>query len=328
MLLYANMASSVQLGAITINNVSNFQISESVLEMSNTAKITIPRNFKKLDEKPILEQFKPGDKVVISAGYYQDKLQPGDLEVEFTGYITEVESDFPLIVHCEDESYVLRQNNHVLSYKAVTLKQVLTDVVPAGITFECPDVNLGKLEINNESAYTVLHEISKNYGLYSRLNNGHLVVGLAYDFGAKSQVHTYEIGKPNVRKNNLKYKRKEDFKLRFKAIANNPDGTKTTVTLGNTETRASERTLNFAGPMTKAQLKEAAKGVMAKYAYDGYTGDIWGFGTPRTHAGDALNLVDSFEKERAGKYLIEKVAITYNDSDGYARKNTLSYKIE
>lgn len=320
MLVYLNMTAQVTLGKVFLKNVSEFEISENILEMSNTAKITIPRNYKMLADKPILEQFKVGDKMEIQCGY------DANFKSEFTGYIREVESDFPLIIHCEDESYILRQTTYVKSYKAATLRQILADVIPSGVTFDCPDVNVGKYQIDKASAYTVLNDLVKNYGLYSRLNNGHLKVGLAYDFVGKSAVHEYQIH-ANVKKNELKYKRKEDFKLRFKAVATNPNGKKTTVTLGSSETNASERTLNFAGPMTEAQLTEAAKGVMAKLVYDGYSGTITGFGTPRTHAGDALRLIDKLEPERAGTYLIEKVDITYNESDGFQRKNTLSYKV-
>jgi hypothetical protein len=170
----------------------------------------------------------------------------------------------------------------------------------------------------------------KNYGLYSSVYNGVLRVGLAYDYGENTQTHEYVIGK-NVKKNELKYKRKEDFKVRFKAVATNPNGKKTTATVGAKEKDASERTLNFAGPMTKEELKQKAEAAMSKVVYDGYTGSITGFGVPQTRAGDALLIRDDLEPDnnyRDSKYLIEKVDISYNESSGFSRQNTLSYKIE
>lgn len=320
MLAYLNMISRVTIGNILLNNISEYKISENVLEMSNTAEITIPRNYKKLANKAILEQFKVGDSVKIESGYNDD------FAIEFTGYVSEIESDFPLIIHCEDESYILRQTKYVKAYQAATLQQILADIIPKSIKWDAPVVNIGKYQIDKASAYTVLSDLVKNYGLYSRIKNGHLKVGLAYDFADMSHNHVYVIG-GNIKKNDLKYKRTQDFKLRFKAVATNPNGKKTTVTVGSKETDASERTLNFAGPMTEAQLKEKATGVMAKLVYDGYSGSITGFGVPRTHSGDALTIRDKYEPERAGTYLIEKVDITYNESDGYQRVNTLSYKI-
>lgn len=328
MLLFINMTAQVQLGNVLLKNINAFEIDENILEMSNTAKIIIPRNYGKLNGKPVLQQFKAGDKVTIDCGY------DGNYAREFTGYIREIESDIPLIVHCDDETYPLRQTNYIKSYKDATLKQVLTDIIPSSVKFDCPDVRIGKYQIDNASAFAVLQDLMKHYGLYSRLQEGVLKVGLAYEFGEKTETHIYTINAPednlyqaNVKKNDLKFKRKEDFKVRYKAISNNPNGKKTTVIVGNKEKDASERTLNFAGPMTEAELRERANAVMAKTVYDGYTGDITGFGLPRTHAGDALEIRDSLEPDRAGKYLIEKVNIGYSDSSGFSRKNTLSYKI-
>ena len=318
------MISRVTLGKVKLDNISDFEISENILEISNTAKITIPRHYKQLDGKSVLEQFKVGEKMKIEAGYYYG--DDVDLKTEFVGYIREIESDYPLIVHCEDETYPLRQNNLVKSYKNATLKDVLSDVIPKPISFSCPDLYVGKYHIDNASTFAVLQDLMKNFGLYSRLYDGRLKVGLAYEFGEKTDVHTYMITK-DVKKNELKYKRKEDFKVRYKAVANNPNGKKVTVEVGSKEKDASERTLNFAGPLSEKDLRERALAVMSKAVYDGYTGSITGFGTPRTHAGDALIIKDRFEPEREGKYLIEKVNITYNESGGYSRQNTLSFKL-
>ena len=324
MLLYRNMISRVTLGRVLLNNISEFEINENILEISNTAKITIPRHYKQLNGKSVLDMFKVGDKMKIEAGYYYG--DDVNLQTEFVGYIQEIESDYPLIIHCEDESFVLRQSNFNLSYRTVTLKQVLSDVMPKSMSIECPDVNLGKYIIENKSAYSVLQELAKNYGLFSRFYGDKLQVGLAYEFGDDTAEHTYTIGK-DVKKNDLKYKRERDVKIKFKAIANNPNGTKTTVEIGSKDGDASERTLNFVGPMTEQELKKIAEGVAKKVIYDGYTGSITGFGTPRTHAGDALNIKDEFEPEREGKYMIEKVDITYNESSGFSRQNTLSFKL-
>lgn len=325
MLLFMNMASRVVLGNVVLNHISNIEINESVLEMSNTAKVTIPRAYLPLSS--VMELFSVGDRVTIEAGY------DGNLEREFTGYIREIESDIPLVIHCDDETYPLRQTDYVKSYQNATLKQILADIITKPMTFECPDVNLGRFQIDHESAYQVLQRIKEDYGLYSRLQNGFLKVNLRDIVNASEidHTHTYLINAVNpdgnfIKKNELKYKRKEDYRLHVKVTAMLPSGKKTTVEVGNKTKEASVINITYPGKYTEAELKKIATSIYNKRCYNGYTGTITGFGLPRTHAGDALVIDDKTEPERSGKYMIEKVVVTYDES-GFSRKNTLSYII-
>ena len=332
MMLFLNMTAKATLGKVLLKNVSRFEISESILEMSNTAKITIPKAYSKIDQKAVLEQFQAGNAVTIEAGYYHDDVY--DVKREFTGFIREIESDIPLIIHCDDETYPLRQTNLIKSYREATLKQVLTDIIPKSIAFECPDVSLGSFAIDNESSFQVLQRIKNDYGLYSRLQGGILRVNLRDIIGASDikEIHTYTINPVTsagnlVKKNELKFKRKEDYKLQVKVTSMLPSGKKTTVEVGNKDKEGNLLQFTYPGKYTEKQLKEIATGIYNKRCYNGYTGSITGFGSPRTHAGDALVIEDKAEPERSGKYLIEKVEITYDESGGFSRKNTLSYKI-
>ena len=106
MMLYLNLTAMATLGKVMLKNVSQFEISESIMEMSNTAKITIPKTYSKLDQKTILEYFKVGDPVKIEAGYYREDFR--DVALEFTGFIREIESDIPLVIHCDDETSSFR----------------------------------------------------------------------------------------------------------------------------------------------------------------------------------------------------------------------------
>lgn len=332
MMLYLNMTAKVTLGKVLLNNISQFEINESILEMSNTAKITISKAYNKLDQKGILEYFKVGDPVTIDAGYYRDDIL--DLKREFTGYIREIDSDIPLVITCEDETYPLRQNRHVKSYQAATLKQVLKEIIPKPMVFECPDVNLGRFHIDNESSFEVLTRIKNDYGMYSRLQEGVLSVNLRDIISAKDikYVHTYVINPVTsagnlIKKNELKFKSKADFRLHVSVTSMLTNGKKKTVVVGDKETGSSVIRFTYPGKYTEKQLKDFATSIYNKRCYDGYSGSITGFGVPRTHAGDALAIDNKANPERIGKYLIEKVDITYDESSGFSRKNTLSYKI-
>jgi hypothetical protein len=336
MMLYLNMASEVQLGGVKLANVTEFEITESIDDVSNTAKITIPRVYQKLNEKSLLEQINVGDKVVIKAGYYADG--EAALTPEFTGYIREVGAERPLAIYCDDESYILHQTSYVKSYKAATLAQVLKDVMPAGVTVECPDVALGKFHIDNASAFAVLKGLREEYGLYSRLQDGVLKVGLRdmLSSGVPGESHTYTLNPTGsdgnfVKKNELKFKRKEDYQLRVKATA--IDATagqkkkKVTAEVGSKREHASVLHVTYPGKMTEQALRAYAASIYNKRCYDGYTGSVTGFGTPRVHAGDAITLIGAEDAAGNFTYLVEKVTISYNSSEGFSRKCDLSYKI-
>lgn len=322
-----NLNSQVTLGNVLLKNITSFEISESILEMSNTAKITIPRNYAALNGKVILEQFAVGDKMTIEAGY------DGELNREFTGYISEIESDYPLVIHCDDETYPLRQNSLAFSYRSATLGQVLADIIPGDIKFECPGMNLGRFIIDNESSFRVLQRIQEDYGLYSKLQNGVLTVNLRdlVDVNGQ-QTHTYVMNENRVsanfvKKNDLKYKRKADYRLHVKVTSMPPNGKKVTVEYGSKTKDASLIQIAYPGSHTEAELMAYAQSIYNKRCYDGYTGTITGFGAPATHAGDALILNDSLEPERSGRYMIEKVVVNYDDFNGFSRHNTLSYRL-
>ncbi|MDL2314765.1 hypothetical protein LJC16_00720 [Bacteroidales bacterium OttesenSCG-928-C19] len=340
MVLYLNMISSVQLGAVPLDNVNSFKITEDINAISNTAEIVIPHNYEKLDGKHILEQIKVGDPVLIRSGYYAGTYL--NMADEFVGYIREIESEMPIKIHCDDESYILQQTNYVKSYPNAKLKDVLTDIIPKSIKVECPDVTLGDFQIDNQSAFTVLNTLKEEYGIYSKLRNGVLKVNLRdlIDVNEKENVHTYTLN-PGVaegsiiKKSELKYKRKEDFQLRVKATAmqdytkkNGKAGVKKfSVEVGSKQHNASQINVTYPGKVSEKDLQEFATSIYNKRCYDGFTGSITGFGLPRTHAGDSLVINSNTDNEKKGKYLIEKVEISYDESSAYSRKNELSYRL-
>ncbi len=333
MMLFMNMLSYVTLGNVKLDNVTSIKITESINEVSNVAKLTIPKHYRLNDQKTILEQFKVGDPVTISFGYYKEDNV--DIEVEFTGYIREIESDLPLVLLCEDESYILRQTNVIKSWRSATLLQVLREIVPSGITVECPVVPLGRFQIDNASVYDVLNKIKEDYGLYSRLKNGVLRVGLRdlVDMKQMQATHAYVLNPTSVagdftKSNDLKFKRKTDFKLKVKVTCVDSANKKKTVEVGSKDADASVINITYPGSFTEAELRKYGESIYNKRCYDGYTGSITGFGTPRTHAGDALQIEDKDDISRSGKYLIEAVDITYSSDSGISRNNTLSYRLD
>ncbi len=325
-MLYLNLKSQLTLTdpktgkGVRFDHISEAEIEQSVLTLGDTATITIPRRYGKIKDRGIFEYFKVGDKVTLELGYN------GELHPEFTGYLREIESGYPVKLHVDDELYMLRKNNWVKSWKSISLKELLTQIAP-GYQIECPDVNLGQFQIDNASTLVVLQELKKQYGFSSFLKDNTLHCQFTYDVRGIGDIHTYDFSK-NVRKGktNLTYRRKEDFNIQIKAISNLSNGKKLTETVGSKDKDASQRTLNFKDK-TQQELRELALKELDRLVFDGFEGTISGFGYPRTKAGDTLKIIDKKEPERNGMYLIEAVTIRYGFDNIYERINKLSYKV-
>jgi hypothetical protein len=319
MLMYFNMTADITVGDYVFKHIKSCEINQSIRELSDNATITLPRRlYLKDNEVSIVDYIKEGDEVDIKLGYDDNNYD------EFKGYVREITADNPLQIICDDEMYKLKQGNFIESWESVTLKQLLNTIAP-DYTIDCPDVNLGKFEISSASPYIVLQELKRQYGLHTILRDGVLYVGFVGDVKERVPVtHIYDLTK-NVKKNNLKYQRKESVNLKIKAISNLPNGKKLKVTVGSTDPHAAIRTLNF-GEKTEAELRKLATEALDTLRFDGYSGNIIGFGFDRTMAGDAIKIIDTKEKDREGTYFIESLKIRFGKTF-FERINTLSYKL-
>lgn len=317
--MYVTMHALIVVGKVQFNHATTVAIKQSVNQLSDTATIVLPRNYR-LKDTNVLKYINPGDKVTIQLGYNRH------LHNEFSGYVREINSCYPIKIHCDDGMYLLKQGNIVDSWEQITLRKLLQVIAPK-FKIICPNINLGKFQIDNASPFIVLQELKKQYGFYSWINETTLYCGFAYDLrDTATYTHLYEFG-INIPKggNQLKFQRMEDVKLRIKAISNKPDGSKLIENVGSTEQNVSVRTLNF-GDKTKEELRTLATKELAKLRFDGYTGTIKGIGFPRTKAGDSLELKNMPDSDGNGRYLIESVVIKWSKS-GFSRENKLSYRI-
>lgn len=317
---YFNMACEIHIGSLVFKSIESVRIFESAVEIGDRAEITLPKEYKHLKGKPVLDYLKAGDPVTIMLGY------DGRLETEFTGFVSSPDANMPLMLRCDDAFYPLKQNNWVKVYKTVTLKKLLQDIAP-GYTIDCPAVDLGKIELNNVSTFEVLTNMQQDYGLFARIKDKTLVVGYSWDWDfSKTKRHIYHRQK-NVRGDKLEWKRETDLNVRVQVHVVDAKGKKQTIKYGSELTHASVVNIDLAG--VGVQLaKDVARARYHKYVYEGFTGNVDGWGLPRTHAGDSLEYQDDFQPEKNSAYLIERVVIDYNEHDGWKRSNYLAYKID
>lgn len=341
--MYLIPKSEIEIGNIRLygenSGINSVEINTSVKDLSQSGKIVVPLNFKDKEGKKITDVIKVGDRVKIRLGYNED------IREEFRGYVSKIGAAAPLTIEVEDEWYPWKKANQMnKSWKKAMLRDVL-EYVFEGWSVKCPEVSLtGGFVIQNASAYEVVKGLKESYGFATRIDEEKKEIQCFYPYDFKGfNEHTYVFGtrkeeglerlrkrglSPNVVKNNLKYEKKDDRKLRVTGKAKDKAGKKIEYETGSKEEGAEKRTLNFGSEVsTMEELKEITTARYRKWSFDGWEGKITGFGVPQVKAGDTLLIVDVENEEREGKYLVESVKISYSIGGGFRRECSLSYKI-
>lgn len=295
---------------VTIGNfvfkqrVNSVQIVSSRKNLSNTATIKLA-NLKGLLEREI----KVGDAVVIELGY------DGVLNVEFEGYVSKTNPNIPFEVECEDEMWQLKQRTFHKSYASVSLKNLLLEMIP-GADVQVPDITLSPFRISQDvkSVFEVLEKLKSEYGIDIFYRRKTLVAGLAYSQSLGTVNYSLE---RNCKGNKLSFKKKEDVKIKVKAINISPDNKRTTYELGDTD--GETRTLHFYNKK-ESEIKEIVKSKINLMKYDGYSGSIMAFGIPVVDHGVIARIIDVKYPERETSVYIDEVTTTYDGSNGFKRE--------
>lgn len=319
---------TVQVGNYRFSSVNEVVIKRSVFTLGDTATIKIPlsafiRNATngKLEKIKTSDRFKVGDQVEISLGYN------GKLRKEFSGYVSRLNLDMPLVIECEDHSWPLKRANLKQSWKKAFLKDILTYIASqAGFNLleGCPDVEITNFMVNDQTALWALQKIKDNYGLTIYFTtDGKLYAGLAYtrDLGAV-QLTT---GKNVIKSDDLKWINAEDVKLKIKVISMEKNGSRIEAEVGDSDGEI--RTLHFYDIKNKQQLKEMAEREIVKYKYTGYRGAVDAFLQPYAEPSMTAVLSDVQFPERSGSYFIESTEVHFGLSGG-RRKITLGIKLD
>tara|TARA_R110000796_G_scaffold74629_8_gene167822 strand:- start:1778 stop:2779 length:1002 start_codon:yes stop_codon:yes gene_type:complete len=324
---------NIKIGLQDFDFVTEGSIVTSWKLFTDTAEITLPHKFKKNDKVIFVGEdnlFKKGDAVTIEAGYFPVKNHL------FEGYVTGVKPGIPTTIKMQDPTYLLKQNNLTLSFKSVTLKELITACLSAAkekskgyvleglnkITVETVEAKLGAFRITNVNIVNVLEELKKTYALTSYMRGHILYVGLAYNGNGKKV--KLEFYKDILNDENLEYLKEEDRPIKVKAISMLENNTKIEIELG--DPNGEQRTITKYN-LSEAQLKEVATREISRLRYEGFSGNFTTFlHTPLYH-GDEIEIIDRKTPERNGVYLVE--AAEYQIGiNGYFQTITLGVRID
>jgi hypothetical protein len=312
-------------GFLAFNAIHEVEITKSVEELSDTAIIKLPTNFKirQTNELKYTEEaISVGDKVTIMLAY-----QGQYSGVEFKGYVKKINPKIPLEIHCEDSMWLLRRKNINKSWQKTTLKQILQEVVKdTAISLDVkhiPNINLDKWVIINANGCQVLESIKKQLCMTVFLNDeGKLYCGLQQGTNIGQGV-VYDLNY-NLVENNLEFKAKADRRIKVKYKYKAKDNKEKVVEVGDSD--GEQREFYTSVISDEKKLKEMATAEIEKLKYDGFDGDVTSFLIPYATRGMKAIIKDKDHKNREANYFIKKVVTTFG-TGGARRKVTISNKL-
>lgn len=326
---------------IVFDFVNEVEIETSYENLTDTAKITIPRKLN-FDGKPIAvgvdSIFKRGDSVKIELGYFPD------LRTVFEGYVSKVNPKTPIVLECEDKMFILKNTNVTYPKKYsvittgkkgkklkrpkvisanITLINLLDNIIPEDIEYKCLlDVNIGSFRANDVSVARVLDVLKSDYGFYSYFVNGILNVGLAAD-ASDTQTIEYKFEEQIIDDTSLDYQREDDIRVRVKAVSlNSSDNSKIEVEVGDDDgALKTYHTQNADEPA----LRKFAELSLKESKYEGFRGSFTTFGEPYVRHGDTAKLISDKFPEKNGLYEVVSVKRIFG-MDGYKQDIELGIK--
>lgn len=311
----------IKVNDFELRGAIDIEIESGRESLTDTAKIRIPNKSLQsnaVKDFGVINSVQRGSKIEIWIGYRQCELQ-----LRFKGYVAKTKNTSnPIEWICEDEMYRLKQNSITKSWKSVSLKQLVSEIVPQGIEVVCPsDVQLGSFRIQRATAAETLSEIRKHYHLPAFFRGGKLYVGLHYHDYKKT--HALQFG-TNIVNSELDFRDKDDVKIKVKGISIQKDSKKIEYEDGASD--GEERTITKFGLNLEA-LKLAVKNELHNVRYTGYRGSLTIFGEPCIQQGDAVRIIDPENRGRDGTYLVKKVVTSLSVLGGLRQKIELDIKV-
>lgn len=323
----------IEIGKEKFSYVVNGETSSSWKKFTDTAKLSIPIKVKK-DNKTIFigseNLFKKGDFATISVGFFPN------IEKIYEGYLTKITPKDVVEMEFEDPSWILKQTNLTVSYKNITLENLLNNCLQEAIKKASPNIKeaLKKIKIKtvgatfpafrltNVNIIQVLDELKSTYSLTSFFRNQTLFVGLAYNADGKK--HKFEFQKNILDGDTLEYKKEDDVRIKVKVTSMLENNKKIEVEVGDSD--GEQRSIFVYNVTNEAELKKIGEREKERLKYEGFFGTFDTFIEPIVKHGDEIEIIDPKHPERNGTYYAEAVVQRFG-TGGYFQTITLGVKI-
>ena len=290
-------------------------MTEHVNGIAETASGVAMRNF---NEAP----FRKGDKVIVRLGYN------GRNEEVFRGFVNVLNYADQMTVECEGYSHQLRTKYFSKSYKATTLKKLLTDLI-SGTDIKlsplCDDIPLQEVWFKNATGHKVLEWVQKELCCRVWFDGEYLYTGASKYVNPNPTRQTKDvkvkIGWNTVSADDLKKQIAEEVEINI--VEKDAAGT-TKKTKPESKKYSNVKEVKVRAGLPASFLHKAVKELQQEKDCEGYEGSIVLFGEPHVWKGDKVTVSDERVPERSGNYFAEEIEGSYGEG-GLRQKVKLRY---
>lgn len=296
--------------AKVLKSASSFEIESSWSNLSDTGKVVMAKAIYFEQDKRVFELLKSGDPVIIKGGYN------GEYFDEFKGFITEVLDDLPIMIKVEDNMFVLKRTKCHCSYSSVKLEKLLKDILPPQFKVDAADMEIGSVLFKDYTVAQALQDLKDKMGIYSYFVGDTLVSGKIYQDNPETEKVKYVFGS-NIVTNDLKYRNKDDIRIKVTMTSFLSSGKKKRATVG--EDDGQEVKLVCTNVSSESELKARAQKEYDRLKIDGYSGNIISYGVPFVRHGYTAEIVNYENPDKDGNYYVDSVTTSVNTSGAYRR---------
>ena len=246
-----------------------------------------------------------GDPVNIMLGYN------GEYRQEFKGFVRSVDADIPMAIECEGYAFQLRKKQFSGSWKSISLKDLIYQLV-SGTDIQLspfiPDTTLTNLSIHPQNGLAALQAIVHHTHLTAYFLFDVLYVGLEETIAGNTV--NYRIGWNVPRTKELKYKLSTNRPALIRLVIGKGKNLKPTIVQAG-DPSGTVITKNIAFVQNAADVQTIANQLALNHNYTGFQGSLDGLLQPYCGPSDTAILIDKLYSVLSASYFIEGIEIKY-----------------
>ena len=311
----------IEIGDYSFSEVQGLKITRSVDSIWDTAVIELPATFVLGDGKKGFQKSRTTDAIAVS-NRVSIRIGYADLidRTEFVGWITAIQPNVPVTIHCADNTWILRRKNCNKNFVKTRLREVMAYILAGqealSLSERIPELPMDKFILKDKNGLQALQQLKQSLQLSIFLDDQGALFACSPQDQPLGKAVDYKIGY-NVIHHDLEFKTQAQAGVSVRLIGTTAENRTTTVEQGDPQ--GARYTWHQPNLSDAAELQKIAASQLIALQYEGYRGTLTSFLIPFADRGMVANLRDERYPERAGCYFIPRVDISYGINGGRRR---------